>query len=322
MQGLMQWRYPNLKHLPNNFWSEVRWACAWALRLYLGALALALALCQLSPDRGPLGTFVALNFVAAPPAVMLGMPLFYTGFVKRMGDERFSPQLRALVDRRTLHELGFRRDDAAARLFDALPFSGCLGVPAPWVNALYGMLVWPGTFSGGYWWFADPSRSTRESPADLVPVRSVFLDRVLRDTAADQIVILGAGFDMRAHAEYGGRSLTFFELDAPALQEAKREALQAAGFGAAGGGQNAVKFVPLDVSESPRSVMDELVSAGLDLKRPVLVSPRSVFACVCVFVPCVRVCVCAFVRVCVCVCACACVHVRVRVRHCQGEMCL
>ena len=177
MVNLMNLRYPNLKHLPNNFWSELRWALTWMMRLYLATLVLAVALCQLSADRGQLGTFVALHFVAVPPAMMLGMPLFYSGFVKRMDGTHFSPQLRALVERRTLHELGFRRDDASARVFDALPFSGFLGVPATWVNALYGMLAWPGIYSGGYWWCADPRHSKRDSPADLVPGRSVFLDR-------------------------------------------------------------------------------------------------------------------------------------------------
>ena len=39
-------RYPNLKHLPNHFWSELRWLCKWAIRLYFGTLFLAVAVTQ------------------------------------------------------------------------------------------------------------------------------------------------------------------------------------------------------------------------------------------------------------------------------------
>ena len=248
-------------------------------------------------EREKLGLFVALQFVCLPPSMCLGMPLFYEGFLKHFGDARHYHHLQRLVERRTLHVLGFRDDAASARLFDTLPFSQRYGLPASWVNSLYGLMVYPGVRSG-YWWFSSPqaANASREAPGDLGPGRGVFFDRILRASTARQVIILAPGLDARPYADYpddSARARTFFEVDWTDLQAAKLEALRAAGLVDAlnatvsvSGAPRRVHFVPLgdagaagggtlDVGEpstpGASPLVDRLVAAGLQLDQQTLV---------------------------------------------------
>ena len=56
--------------------------------------------------------------------------------------------------------------------------------------------------------------------------RTCFIDGVVRRVAAEQLVILGAGYDCRAHRMPELRNTPVFELDRPATQNLKRERLR------------------------------------------------------------------------------------------------
>ena len=201
--GLLARRYPNLKNLPNYFWSELQWAIKWGVRLYVGALLLAMMLCQLAEDSDKLAPFVALQFVTMPPSLLVGMPLFYAALLTRIGDIRYVHHVKSLVERRNWHELGFRDDPVAKDLFEAMPFS-YYGVPPAWISYLYGMSVWPGVYSG-YWWCPPPSKAmpSSMSPAEVSGARTLYIDQALAQSIAsdyvDQIVIFWGGFDTRPY---------------------------------------------------------------------------------------------------------------------------
>ena len=78
-------------------------------------------------------------------------------------------------------------------------------------------------------------------PRAAVAVRTRYLDdAILRalETGLDQLVILGAGFDSRAHRLPGLEAVAVFEVDHPQTQAMKRAVVQA--------GPRQVRYVPTD----------------------------------------------------------------------------
>ncbi len=94
--------------------------------------------------------------------------------------------------------------------------------------------------------------------------RSLFTETLLTESALPQYVILGAGLDTYAYRSGAGRSV--FEVDHPASQAWKRQAVETAGISAHGG----PTFVPVDLERDP--LVEALVEAGFDLARPSFVS--------------------------------------------------
>jgi methyltransferase (TIGR00027 family) len=79
-------------------------------------------------------------------------------------------------------------------------------------------------------------------PRAAVCVRTRYLDDAVRRECADgmeQLVILGAGFDTRPHRLPGLQRVRVFEVDHPATQARKRDAM--------GGAPGHVTYVPLDL---------------------------------------------------------------------------
>jgi methyltransferase (TIGR00027 family) len=110
----------------------------------------------------------------------------------------------------------------------------------------------------------EGSRFARRLRARLA-ARSRFCEEELGRAAASgvaQYVILGAGFDTSAYrTRSGGEPLRIFEVDHPATQRSKREALARAGIAEPGN----VAFVPVDFEE--QSLADELRNAGFQTER-------------------------------------------------------
>jgi methyltransferase (TIGR00027 family) len=91
--------------------------------------------------------------------------------------------------------------------------------------------------------------------------RTKIIDDVVRDAGADQLVVLGAGFDTRAHRLPELAGCTVFEVDRPDTQERKRERLRAVP-----GVRDDVHYVPVDFLRD--AVPDRLAAEGWDPTRP------------------------------------------------------
>lgn len=95
--------------------------------------------------------------------------------------------------------------------------------------------------------------------------RSRFCEEELGRAAASgvaQYVILGAGYDTSAYrTRSGSEPLRIFEVDHPATQASKREALARAGISEPGH----LTFVPVDFEK--QSLSDELRKAGFEMQR-------------------------------------------------------
>lgn len=94
--------------------------------------------------------------------------------------------------------------------------------------------------------------------------RTRFIDDAVDDamrTGADQVVILGAGFDARAYRLPSLKSVPVFEVDHPATSAAKRAAVEAA----LGSMPPRVRLVAVDFNQG--SAEAALVAAGCDFGR-------------------------------------------------------
>src|SRR5205085_11696149 len=108
---------------------------------------------------------------------------------------------------------------------------------------------------------AVPALVDRRSPGSrlAVVVRTRFIDDALREGLAaglDQVVLLGAGFDARAHRIAGIERVRVFEVDHPDTQAAKRERVRRR----FGGEPRHVAYVPVDFDR--QDLATELAAAG------------------------------------------------------------
>jgi methyltransferase (TIGR00027 family) len=167
-------------------------------------------------------------------AVQLGLaPFGFAGYLlwiaRLLRKGRSAPSSTALgplYARWMLHQLGSRKDEAAALLFPALPdvpklALALVSAPTRIAHALSGYL--PQAYR--YPFVAEPTLQS------YVFARTTFFDQALERalSTADQFVILGAGFDTRMQRLPGDRPLRRFEVDAPVTQTTKLAALARAG---------------------------------------------------------------------------------------------
>ncbi|HEY0133299.1 MAG TPA: SAM-dependent methyltransferase [Nannocystis sp.] len=166
--------------------------------------------------------------------------------------------LASLYTRYMQHVLGSRRDEPAARLMAVMPNVPALGLllstaPTRVAHAVTGHV--PRIYR--YPYPGEPP-IVHQSAA-----RTTFSDDVVARhlVHADQLVILGAGFDTRAYRLPAGASVRCFEVDAPPTQAYKREMLAKAGVD-----PGPVRFVAADFATE--DWFAKLVAAGFDPDRP------------------------------------------------------
>ena len=97
--------------------------------------------------------------------------------------------------------------------------------------------------------------------SDSIPLRTVAIDAALREAAAPQLVVLGAGLDGRAWRMEELAGATVFEVDHPATQRYKRE--RVASLKPCAGD---VRFVSVDFEKE--SLVEKLEQAGHRSDKP------------------------------------------------------
>jgi methyltransferase (TIGR00027 family) len=109
-------------------------------------------------------------------------------------------------------------------------------------------------------WLYD--RVAGPGPRPSAVARTRFIDDIVstRAPGADQLVLLGAGFDTRAHRLPAVAALTTFEVDHPATQARKVAIVEGEGLDT-----RAVVYVPVDFEHD--RLDDALVAAGFDAAR-------------------------------------------------------
>ncbi|MEL6183268.1 MAG: SAM-dependent methyltransferase [Myxococcota bacterium] len=200
-----------------------------------------------------------LGLVLLSPALLLGGILYALPILRRRGKVS-GTAYEPLLGRLLYHGTGARPDPAAVALARHLPATRraapLLLRPVLWAARMSGYgpsgLEYPG-----------PSPAT---PATLLAARTHFIDRAAAGALdeAEQVVILGAGWDTRAYGALGNETRRFFEVDAPATQAEKRRGLESARIST-----ETVHFVACDFETT--SWLDALVEAGFDRSRRTLV---------------------------------------------------
>jgi methyltransferase (TIGR00027 family) len=158
-----------------------------------------------------------------------------------------------------MHWFGLREDEAAGPLLAALPncsFHSMRLILFP---------LWLHYKISGHRLFPRVPPEGRETIGDLVAVRTVHIDRMIRERLDEvrQIVLLGAGYDTRALGLLREGPVEVFELDRPKTQRLKVAALREAGLEA-----DNVRFIEVDFGrEDP---WGRLRSAGFDPSAPTL----------------------------------------------------
>jgi methyltransferase (TIGR00027 family) len=171
-----------------------------------------------------------------------------------------------LFNRMLFHHAGTRDDRAAVKLAVHLP---ALSPTVTWL--LIGPMALAARLSGYQGSILSYPGARPSSMISMMVHRTAFFDEALASAvdptgphSAQQVVFLGAGWDTRAYGALRGRPVRVFEVDTPATQRAKTEALDRAGIDA-----SHVTFVETDFGQT--SWFDALLRRGFDPDLPTFI---------------------------------------------------
>lgn len=202
--------------------------------------------------------FVVLQVVFLPLAIPAAVLVTWRQLVvsRRLGASQTG--IEVVNGRWTMDWFGIRPDPATVRLARVLPNTSTRGL------RLVLLPLWVKYRLSGVCFAYPrlPPPDGAEGMADLVVARTLCIDRILERVLpeVEQFVLLGAGYDTRAHGPLVPRGVARFELDQPGTQALKRSRLRAAGIEALG-----VTFVPVDFSRD--DAFDRLAANGWDPGR-------------------------------------------------------
>ena len=207
-----------------------------------------------------------LLLVAFSPLMLLG----FVGFMVRLKIKNRGISATAyepLMNRLLFHHAGTRDDCAGVKLAPHLP---ALSPSVAWL--LIGSMALPARLSGYQGSFLSYPGPRPSSSLLLVMVRrTAFFDEALANAVdptgphpAQQVVFLGAGWDTRAYGVLRDCPVRVFEVDTPATQRAKRQALECADIDA-----SHVTFVETDFGQT--SWFDALRERGFDPALPTFI---------------------------------------------------
>jgi methyltransferase (TIGR00027 family) len=120
-------------------------------------------------------------------------------------------------------------------------------------------------------WVATALRLASGGLVDHMTLRTAALDAAVRDAIGagiDQVVILGAGLDARAHRMPELAAATVYEVDHPATQAYKRRRFREAMDAGRVGSKDDVRYVAVDFEQDP--LEEALLGAGLRRDAPTL----------------------------------------------------
>lgn len=207
----------------------------------------------------------SLLLIAFLPLVLLGA----LGFMIRLKIKNrgiSGTAYEPFLGRVLFHHAGTRDDAAAVRLAPHLP---ALSPTVAWL--LIGTMGLAARLSGYQGSFLSYPGARPSSMLSWLAHRTAFFDEALASAVdptaphpAQQVVFLGAGWDTRAYSALRGRPVRVFEVDTPATQRAKRQALDRADIDA-----SHVTFVETDFGQT--SWFDALLGRDFDPALPTFI---------------------------------------------------
>lgn len=195
------------------------------------------------------------------PLVILGVSL--VGYKQVVVSKKLGLSMTAIEvinGRWTMHIFGMREDEATASLAAALPNTSLFGL---WLT-LFPLWV-KYKISGRLALYPRVPEIGSEAIVDLIVARTLYFDRVIERAMeqVDQLVVMGAGYDMRAYGELKRKNVSFFELDQTSVQAHKRATLESSGIAF-----EHVTFVSVDFSNE--NAIQKLIESGFDANKKTL----------------------------------------------------
>ncbi|MBW1881563.1 MAG: SAM-dependent methyltransferase [Deltaproteobacteria bacterium] len=198
--------------------------------------------------------FLVLQILFLPLAILGMIPAVYKEMVvsRKLGASFTAGQ--AIQPRWIMHYFGTREDEATVAFIKAFPIEshwGFLGVMGAAIVANRICGYTPG--------LAKVPEPGRETLMTFLPARVVHNDRLAKRSMerVEQVVLMGAGFDLRVLELSRGTDLEVFELDMDKTQQLKLATMKAAGIA-----YDHVTYVPIDFRHE--DWMDKLIEAGFD----------------------------------------------------------
>lgn len=201
--------------------------------------------------------FIPLQLLWIPVQIVASIWVAYKQLLvsKRLGVSQTA--IEVFNGRWTMSHFAMRDDPAVLKLGPVLPNTS--------VNGLFLTLLpfWVKWKLSDRLLFPRIPVPGRESIADLVTARTIYFDQVIDRTLplVKQFVLLGAGYDTRAHRELHGTRV--FEVDQPVVQQHKLKCIQEADIA-----HDHVTFVSIDFSQE--TIFEKLVDSGFDASLPTL----------------------------------------------------
>ena len=164
-------------------------------------------------------------------------------------------QARWIMDR-----FGIRPDPGTVRLTNVLPNASPVGL---WL--IFFPLWVKYRICGDLFLYPTVPAIGYEGLANFLIARTLYIDRLIGPTVThvEQVVVLGAGYDMRCYGELKREGLSCFEVDQPTVQQHKRANLKQAGINT-----SHVTFVEVDFRQE--EVFSKLCANGYDTGKRTL----------------------------------------------------
>ena len=168
--------------------------------------------------------------------------------------------IKVIQARWTMDRFGIRSDPDSVRLTNVLPNASPVGL---WL-VLFPLWV-KYKICGDLFVYPTVPAVGSEGLANFLIARTLYIDRMIRSavTHVEQVVVLGAGYDVRCYAELKREGLSCFEVDQPAVQQHKRANLKHAGINT-----SHVTFVEVDFRQD--EVFSKLCANGYDIGKRTL----------------------------------------------------
>lgn len=198
--------------------------------------------------------FLIIQILFIPLAIVGFVAAFYRELIisKKLGVSFMAVQV--LQYRWLMHYFKSRDDEASVKLVKAIPTEshyGLLGVIGPAIIA--------NRICGYKPFFGSIPEPGKETMFNFPNSRTVYFDRIMEKNVdqVEQVVIMGAGFDLRVLKYTKGKKVKVFELDQQNTQDLKIKSLKKAGIV-----HDWITFVPIDFNQE--SWAEKLVEFGFD----------------------------------------------------------
>lgn len=202
--------------------------------------------------------FILLE-IAFLPLMLIGIVFSFVMLYANRKRGSSSTAFKAIQSTWLLHQLGHRSDPLSVRFINHYPYGWilwCFFLPMILAHKICG-------FSFAAMEVQKRGREGHVDISNLLNIRTVRMDELVSQyaTGVEQIVLMGAGYDLRMHSFSKAGSIKIFELDQKGTQELKLKTLKKARIPS-----HNIQYIPVDFEKE--SWPEKLRSNGFDPSKP------------------------------------------------------